>query len=166
MSIVDLNLVEVRKHLGEILVETFGIPPEILGHVENSNRATITAAQTLFACNVLLPRLTFLEVELNEELVPDFGRTDVVLLFDSPVPEDKDFALDTTKAHPWAFKADEIRGLAGMPALPDEEGQVFAVPFNLALVSSLTETEMLSRPKTRGQSGSLIPLQKPVSDPT
>ncbi len=132
-SIVENGVIELRNFYKSLFVETFGVPPEILGMIENSNRATINSAQFLYACNVLLPRLMMQEDAINEDLVRDFGDGNLILLFDNPVPEDRQFALEVSKAHPYAFNLDFMRELAGESPLEGDAGNQHPLPFNLTL---------------------------------
>lgn len=108
----DMQLIELRKWQRDIVTEVFGIPPEVLGIIENSNRATIDASYYLFARGVLRPRLEFLRTELQEWLVPQFDER-LELGFVDPVPEDDEFKLKATQARPGAFTDNEVRELAG-----------------------------------------------------
>ena len=51
----ELQLTELRKHERDIIIQTFGMPPEELGIIENSNRATIDASDYLFKKNLIVP---------------------------------------------------------------------------------------------------------------
>ena len=52
-----MDFTQSRKDLRDGVNAHFGVPPEILGIVENSNRATATQAKIIYAENVLTPRL-------------------------------------------------------------------------------------------------------------
>ena len=69
----DMELVKLIEMNSEIIRKTFGIPPEILGEVDNSNRATIQGAREIYAQEVLMPRLTKLKDVLNTNLVNEFA---------------------------------------------------------------------------------------------
>jgi hypothetical protein len=119
-SFADLQLVELRQYQADLIRETFGIPPEILGNVQNSNRATIQASQYLFAINTLVPRLEMLEDYINTRLVPMFGAEDsLIITYETPVPEDLEFLKNMIASTPWAFSIDEVRDLGGKAPLPD-----------------------------------------------
>ena len=47
----------MRKFLRDTIYQTYGIPPEVLGIIENSNRATADAAMYIYGILVLTPRL-------------------------------------------------------------------------------------------------------------
>lgn len=125
---VDMGIVDLRKSLRDVFRGIYGTPPELLGILENSNKATITAAQYLMAVNVLVPRLEWLCDQLEHLLVPQFGEESgaLVIDYDSPVPEDRDFRLNAMKAQPSAYTVNEWRDLAGAP--PIEGGDALAKP--------------------------------------
>jgi HK97 family phage portal protein len=121
----DSQLVELMAANRDTIVSVFGVPPEVLGIIENSNRATIEAASYLLATEVLVPRLDLLRDTLQERLVPMFG-ADLVLEYVSPVPEDKAFRKEVMSSRPEAFKHNEVRALAGLP--PEDGMDVFPEP--------------------------------------
>jgi HK97 family phage portal protein len=56
-AIKDLRSTELRQFERDTVIQRFGIPPELLGVLTSSNRATIEAAAYLFARWVVVPRL-------------------------------------------------------------------------------------------------------------
>ncbi len=127
-TFADMQLVDVRKFERDAVQQVFGTPPEILGIVENSNRATIDAAEVIFARWVLVPRLDLLRAVLQEDLLSQFDRR-LILDFESPIPADRTHMLDVAKAAPWALTRNEWRAMQGLPR--DPEGDVYLVPLNL-----------------------------------
>ncbi|MHB1955044.1 MAG: phage portal protein, partial [Sulfobacillus sp.] len=65
----DMDFIEGRKFLRDIIYQTWGVPPEILGIVEDSNRATAEAAMWIYGMLILTPRLNKLRAEYNRYLV-------------------------------------------------------------------------------------------------
>lgn len=126
---VDMELSTLREFERDTVVSVFGVPPEILGIIENSNRATIDASDTLFGREVIWPRMEFLRAELQSRLVPQFDDR-LVLAFESPVPEDREFRLQAIQAAPWAATRGEIRELQGLADRGDEDA-VHVMPLNL-----------------------------------
>lgn len=137
----------LRKAQRDVVIQTYGAPPELFGIVENSNRATIEGAEYLFAKWVVLPRgermRTFLQREVTEEYDPR-----LVLDFPSPVAEDKEHELNIRKAAPWAWDQDEWRRLAGDQPMADGKGKVFMVPLNSFATTDLADEAQ--RPKSGG----------------
>lgn len=126
----ELQLTKLREFERNIVVNVFGMPPEILGIIENSNRATIESAAFLFTRFVVEPRLEFLRDWFQQRLIPFFDDR-LIIDFVSPVPEDKEFELNAAKVAPWARMVDEWRELQGLEPLPEGRGQVFLIPINL-----------------------------------
>jgi len=126
----NMQLVDLRKYERDTIIQVYGVPPEILGIIENSNRATIEAADFLFARWVVQPRLEFLRAVLQERLVLEFDDR-LILDYESPVAEDKEYNLKVAQAAPWSITVDEWRELQGREPLPDEQGKVYMLPFNV-----------------------------------
>ena len=86
----NLAFVDSRIAMRDAVLEHFGVPREIMGITENSNRATADAAQYIYATNVLTPRIKSREEAINKQLLPLFG-DNLVWRFDAVIPYDKDF---------------------------------------------------------------------------
>ena len=132
---VDQNLqqsqfVEIREFERNAIIQVFGVPPEILGIVENSNRATIESADLMFSRYVLVPRLELMRDCLQARIAPWFGEN-VILDYENPVDEDAQYLLDVAKAAPWTRTNNEWRALQG---LDPEESDFRMVPVNMAAV--------------------------------
>jgi len=114
-SFKDQDLVKLREHERDMIVQVWGVPPEIFGILQNSNRATIEAAYYLFAKSLIVPRLTLLRDEMQMRLVPEFERAfpeygdELHLGFASPIPDDRDFFIRSVGTAPNAFRASEVR---------------------------------------------------------
>jgi hypothetical protein len=131
-----MQFVELRKYERDSIIQVFGIPPEIVGILQNSNRATIEAADLFFAKYTLTPILKQMREAFQKQLVPLFDETGLVEVdFISPIQEDKEYKLNVMRAAPWAFLKDEIRAEAGEDPLPNGKGAVFMVPMNLQEVA-------------------------------
>lgn len=157
-SFVDMDLVALREWQRNIVQQVFGVPPEILGIVENSNRATIESSDYLFAKWVVAPRNDFMRDELQTFLVPQFSDGDrLVLQIETAIPEDKAFRLAVHTATPWAFTADEHRALADAPPIADGGGEVFSVPFTNLFVEELADTSPSPAPARGVRSKALTP---------
>lgn len=126
----EMDFTESRKDLRDGVNAHFGVPPEILGIVENSNRATATQAKIIYAENVLTPRLLARQDAINLQLLPAWGE-DLLWEFDDIVPEDTEFRLQMSSAglSGSALLVDEWREQNGFDPLPGEAGQVLYVPF-------------------------------------
>lgn len=124
-SAKDAQLLELRKHTDSVVRQMYGVPPEVLGELANSNRATITQALRILATRIVIPRGNRLKQMLDARLCSLYKKRPVELCFESPLPADKDFALEVSKTHPHAFTVDEIRAMAEHAPLPEGAGEVF-----------------------------------------
>src|SRR5574341_933196 len=59
-SFRDMQLTQLRDQERDVITQVFGVPPEIFGIIENSNRSTVDAADFLMAKHVTIPRLEFI----------------------------------------------------------------------------------------------------------
>jgi HK97 family phage portal protein len=122
-----LQMVQLREFERSTIIQVFGVPPELLGVLENSNRATINAADYLFARYVVQPRLEFMRAFLQERLVPEYDER-LIIDYVSPVQKDEEMALKAAQAAPWSRNVDEWRELQDLPRLEDEKGAVHVFP--------------------------------------
>ena len=90
----NLGFIESRIAMRDAVLEHFGVPREIMGITENSNRSTADAAQYIYAKNVLTPRIRNREEAINLQLLPLFG-SDLVWRYDAVIPYDKEFDRQT-----------------------------------------------------------------------
>lgn len=160
----SVQFIELQKLERDTITQVLGIPPEIMGNTENSNRASIEAADMFFSKWTLVPRLNMMREAYQRQIVPKFDDTGLIELdYVTPVQENKDYELEVIRAAPWAFLWDEIRIKAGEDVLPDGRGQCFAMPMNL----TPTRVEDLPLPfSSSSSSGALGPDQAPASTPS
>lgn len=128
------QFLDLTKMERNTIVQVLGLPPEIAGINENSNRAMIEAADLFFSKWTLQPRLNMLRENFQKQIVPMFDDTGFVELdYVSPVAEDKEFEASVIRFASWAFLIDEIRVKAGEEPLPDGRGQSLGLPMNLTI---------------------------------
>ena len=141
-SFVDMQLVQLRKFQRDIVIQSLGLPPEIMGIIESSNRSTINAASYVFSKWVLIPRLDRIRETIQTQLVPKYDER-YVLMYASPVEEDREFRLDVMKVAPHSWTIDDWRAVVGDDPFPNGQGQVIVIPnaSSLALASEITEWE-------------------------
>jgi HK97 family phage portal protein len=116
-SLRDNEVSKLKPQLSAAIAEFYGIPPEIIGRLENSNRATIDAADHLFGKFVLEDRLAALLDVLAPELDARFGLDGLTLKYETAIQEDRAFNLTVMQAKPGAFARNEFRTLAGLKPL-------------------------------------------------
>ena len=123
-SFDNMQLVSLRKNERDSIIQVFGVPPEILGIIENSNRATIDAADYLYTKHVIKPRLDYLEQVLSNFLKTEFG-VEYSLKFNSPIPLDLEYRKKIFEEFPSAFTINEIREEVGLDKLDSSYGTSF-----------------------------------------
>lgn len=116
-SFRDQQISELRRMERDTVVQVFGVPPEVIGIIENSNRATIQGARYIYVLGVEFPRVEFLRSELQHQLMPLFDER-AVLEMEVPIPDDEQRRLDVMRAQPAAFSLNEWRAEAGYTPLP------------------------------------------------
>jgi HK97 family phage portal protein len=126
----ELQLLPLREQESRYVEETFCVPPELFGKVQNSNRASATIAYTNFAINTLVPYHTMFAMEVGAQTLPLFDKSGrLSLWYESPVPEDLETRKEMIGKSPQSFTANEIREVAGKE--PKPWGNVRYVPGNL-----------------------------------
>jgi phage portal protein BeeE len=129
----DAQFVQLRQFERDLVRQTWGVPPEILGIIApGASRATIVQASYVFARWVLLPRLEFFRSALQELLVPEY-ESPLILDFVSPVEADPELELEYARAAPWARTTNEWRAAQGLPPLAGPEGTSLALPLTTTL---------------------------------
>jgi len=129
----DMDFVALLRNARDTVYQLFGVPPEILGIVENSNRATADAAMYIYGMLTLTPRLRRIRGGLQRRLVPLFGDRLLVLDFESPVRETMEFKLRMageviTRS---LGTRDEARAIIDMAPLGGEKGDELLQPVNV-----------------------------------
>lgn len=126
-DIIQLNndppahLPEFYRIFRDSVLQSFGVPPEIMGIVENSNRATAEAARTLFFVTRIVPRLGIFVTALQQHFVARFWRN-AQLVVGKAVPDDKAMQVELLTKLPWIATINEHRAAAGLS--PIEGGDV------------------------------------------
>ena len=134
----DLDMTKLRAWERDIIVHGVGMPPEILGILESSNRATIEAADYLMARYVITPRLELMRTFMQFLLLPIYDDR-LILGYESPIQENREYQLSVMTANPAAFRVADWKRQAGVKV--EEEDEVYLLPFNLKVVATLTPDE-------------------------
>lgn len=111
----DQQVIQLREHERDIIQQVFGVPPEIIGHVANSNRATIDSAIYIMALFVLVPRLERVRDVIQQKLAPQFDER-IIVGYESPVPGDREFWLRVATANRGAMTRAEWRDAMQLPS--------------------------------------------------
>jgi len=128
-KLVDLDLAAQRTWIKDLAREVFGAPPEVMGDVKDSNRATVQEAMAILAMLSTIPQLERMRAQIQQKLIPLYDDR-LVVDYWSPLPDNKEFALRALQAMPWAATRGEIRRMQGL----EDRGQydnVHMLPMNL-----------------------------------
>jgi HK97 family phage portal protein len=118
-SFSEMQLLELREWERDTVISIYGVPPELIGVLGNSNRATISEARDIMASEVVIPRLDYICSVLNNTLVPQFG-ANLYLEFDDPTPGRDEVKLKALTAFPYVATVREVRSLIGL----EDRGEV------------------------------------------
>lgn len=136
----DLDFVEGKRHLRDTIAQNWGVPPELLGIIENSNRATVDAAVNIHQRMNIAHRCSDMTEQFNLQIVSQWGNPNLYLENENPVQETQEFILNqhTQGLKSGAVTVNEWRVANGKE--PIEGGDVLLIPVNLAVsgVASLT----------------------------
>jgi HK97 family phage portal protein len=125
----ELEMSKLREWERDMFISVYGVPPELLGVLTNSNRATITDARKIFAEEVIIPRLEFLRSELQLWVEREFDAR-IVIDYDNPHPDDLMQKLEIAKVAPWAIEVAEWRAMMGLESRGKGDNVQY-VPLNL-----------------------------------
>ena len=93
----EMNFLGGRKWTKEAILSIFGIPTAIMD-IQSVSRANAEVANNQYQNRTIVPRLLMIEGKMNEDLVPEFD-DNLILSFDNPVNEDKEFRLKEIENH-------------------------------------------------------------------
>jgi hypothetical protein len=135
----DMALCDLRKAQRDLFVQTWGVPPEKLGIIENSNRSTIDASDLIYAKEVIVPRCELIRTELQARVVVRYDAR-LILDYVSPIPQDTARRVQVAVAVPSVVRVNEHRQLADLAALTEDDGgEGFLVDPTKVFVRSLEE---------------------------
>lgn len=159
MNLENLTMVPLMKHERDTIIQAWGFPPEQLGIVESSNRATSEVSDYILEKRVVKPRREFIRDALNALLVPEYDER-LSLSFVDTVPEDKEHRLNVAAKAPHVPTFDEWRKFMGLHPVGGELGKSHYVPLNGYLTADPLD------PKTRPQGAApKPPAEKPEDEP-
>lgn len=155
----EMNYLQGRKASKEEVAAVFGVPMSMLTS-ESVNRANAEAGDAQYMKKTVQPRLRKVEQKMNEQLLPMYEGQGLFVVFDNPVPEDKEFQL----------KEKELNIKVGFTSINEErqkEGQEPAewgdVPY---LPSTLIPIGSMPEPKKTFKQIRRKPSLPPLGHPT
>ena len=123
----EMELLDTRRFYRDTIIQHFNTPPEIMGIVENSNKATVIAAEHIYAKQVRMPLLHLMELLVNTKLMPRFPNSlNMRLAFDNIIPDDVELELSLLKEakEASAITINEWRTRMGFPEIKSDYGRM------------------------------------------
>lgn len=156
-----LDTVAVAGHIQDFIRQVFRLPPEVMGDLTSSNRATAEAARWHLGEYVVSPRVEFLRAELQAKLVPLID-ADVVLEYDSVSPQtfERVAGLMSNPTTAPAFQLNEVRELAGYAPAPELDGAFVAPAPGVYLAQEAPGTEPADGPEQTARDANQTPAVK------
>lgn len=145
LSMADMQHLEGLKENRLTILAVLGIPPSIVGIVQDVNRATSEQQERIFYQNTIIPFMNFIASAWTGSYVNKvIYRDEVEVRPDFSGIESVQGSIETkgeqSKAMENYFLIDEIRDIVWKKAaLPDEKGQVFAAQLKTPAVAVATE---------------------------
>jgi Phage portal protein len=147
MNLDNLTMVPLMKYERDVILQSTGVPPEQLGIVENSNRATIDGSNYVYESRIVRPRRVFLRDAMQLRLIPEYDER-IRLDFVDTIPADNEQRLQTAARAPHVPTVDEWRDWMGLPALGGELGKAHLMTMNTFL--AVDPLDPAARPQTGG----------------
>lgn len=139
----DMDMINGRTFTRDAIMEHFGMPREIMGITQNSNRATADAAQYIYASNVLKPRLRQRQDAINLQLLSCYGE-DLYWEYDEIIPKNKEHDK-TVAMEGWVnglTTRNESKELLGMET--NENGNIYKTNMGDVFVSEEEDLSEIS----------------------
>ncbi|MHC5055715.1 MAG: phage portal protein [Planctomycetota bacterium] len=86
----EMDFMDSGRAVRDRILGCFGVPPAVLGIVEDFNRANAEAAHMLFARSTLLPKLKLIAARITQDVCSQFAPDGIKCDFASPLPADRE----------------------------------------------------------------------------
>lgn len=169
-----MDLAALRKGGRDFTRMNFRVPPEVVGDLTSSNKATAWAAHDALAQNCTVPRAEFLRSEYQLRLMPRLGSSDDFLDYESPIPADQELQLRVMGTFPSSFTHNEARELAGKKPDPKLKGYLAPLPGQVEAGPKTPDAEQggeadtieeQNQPSNKGRSLVVVPKDPPWAVP-
>lgn len=133
----DLDWLSTNRMTRDDILSIYGVPPALLGLVEDSNRSSGETQEYTFHRQVVEPLLTLLDERLTKDIAKQYNKN-FIIQHDSTVPYDAERGA----------RASQTRILSGQTTINEERmsqgykpidgGDEILVPLNYALLSNVS----------------------------
>ncbi len=148
----DLQMVELMEWEISFIRRFWGIPPSIIGDFKDNSglgRSGVELEEAVFARWVLVPRLEHHRAVFQDLMDREWDDR-LIVTYDNPVKDDRDFQLEAMKAQPAAYSVDEWRGVGGHPEREEEDqGRAHLVPVGIEIRPDLAPDDLDAEPAPR-----------------
>jgi len=128
----DMEFMLLAEWTMRQLASAYHTPPQKLSHPENTNLANMTALDTAWNRECILPRLVRQEEVFNTFLLPMYGDKGLYCKYDNPVPVDNEFRLKQRESNlkNYVISPNEARVEDGLDEV--DWGKLPLAPFSIA----------------------------------
>lgn len=152
MNLDNLTMVPLMQHERDVIYQTVGMPPEQMGLVQNSNRATIDGSDYVYESRIVKTRREFLRDAIQSGLVPEYDSR-LTVDFVNTVPEDKDAIHQIARSAPHILSLDEWRELMGADPIGGPLGASRIVPLNSYITTDPLDQTLRPQPGSGSSAG-------------
>ena len=137
----DMEFMLLAEWTMRQLASAYHTPPQKLSHPESTNLANMTALDTAWNRECILPRLVRQEEVINTFLLPMYGDAGIYCKYDNPVPVDNAFKLKQRESNlkNFVISPNEARMEDGLDEA--EWGKVPLAPFSIAPLNTAKPIE-------------------------
>ena len=142
----DMEFMLLAEWTMRQLASAYHTPPQKLSHPESTNLANMTALDTAWNRECILPRLVRQEEVINTFLLPMYGDTGIYCKYDNPVPVDNEFILKKRESNlkNYVISPNEARVEDGFDEV--DWGKVPLAPFSIAPLNTAKPVEPKPEP--------------------
>lgn len=149
-SFADLQVDKLRESQRDVILQTLGIPPEIMGVLGKSNRSTIDLAQLIFIIFTLIPLLEHWRDFVQYRVLPVYPLSEGIWFdYRLPVREEEEQVLKRFRVGSQVMRVNDALELYGKKPDP-EHGNMWIVRDGYRVVGSLAD--LIEPPANQGLS--------------
>lgn len=124
----EIQIKELSDSIRDKIFATFRLPKSIVGIVEDVNRSNAETSDITFSKRAVLPKLRFLQGQINQFILPKFGDGENLWFeFEDPTPDDKKYDAEVYQIYlnSGVMLQNEVREELGLDPMDENEMQRF-----------------------------------------